>query len=271
MTVKAVHLEVVSDLTTEGFMATLKRFIARRGKPLHLYSDNGSNFIGAHNEIKELYALLQSKSHNETVERRLGEHGISWHFTPPLTPHFGGLWEAGVKSFKHHLKRITDTLVTYEEFNTLVIEIEAILNSRPLTPISTDPNDLLVHTPGHFLTGDALTSLSEPEWESSPSNRLSAWELIQKKQQEFWRRWYKEYLNEQIARTKWTTGEYHIKEGTIVILREDNLPPRQWALGRVMQVFPGSDGIIRSVRVKTAKGEFDRNVRKLAPLLVDQK
>lgn len=152
-----------------------------------------------------------------------------------------------------------------------MIEIEAILNSRLLTPISTDPHDLLVLTPGRFLTGDALTSLPEHDWDSTPANRLSAWELIQKKQQEFWKRWSKEYLNEQISRSKWTTGEHHIREGTIVIIREDNLPPRQWALGRVIQVYPGSDGIVRSVKVKTAKSEFDRNVKKLAPLLIDNK
>ncbi|XP_015123394.1 uncharacterized protein LOC107045592 [Diachasma alloeum] len=77
MTVKAVYLEVVSDLTTEGFMAALKRFIARRGKPLHLYSDNGSNFIGAHNEIQKLYALLQSETNNEMVQKKLSEQGIT--------------------------------------------------------------------------------------------------------------------------------------------------------------------------------------------------
>ncbi|XP_015126963.1 uncharacterized protein LOC107048337 [Diachasma alloeum] len=267
MTVKAVHLEVVSDLTTEGFMAAFKRFIARRGKPRHIYSDNGTNFVGANNDIKELYSLLQSKEHNEKIHGNLADQGINWHFIPPLTPHFGGLWEAGVRCFKHHLKRISDDLLTFEEFNTLVIEIEAILNSRPLTPLCTDPNDILVLTPGHFLTGDSLTSLPEPDRGLTPSNRLSRWEIIQKKQQEFWKRWHKEYLNEQIAKTKWTSGEHPIKEDSIVLMKENNLPPRQWAIGRVIQAFPGSDGVIRSVKVKTIKGIFDRSVRKLAPLI----
>ncbi|XP_015122234.1 uncharacterized protein LOC107044737 [Diachasma alloeum] len=268
--VKAVHLEVVTDLTTEGFIAALKRFVARRGKPRNIHSDNGSNFIGASNEIKELYSFLQSKEHNDKIHKHLADQGITWHFIPPLSPHFGGLWEAGVKSFKHHLKRICDDLVTLEQFNTLVIEIEAILNSRPLTPISTDPNDLIVLTPGHFLTGDSLMSLPEPDFSETPDNRLSAWELIQKKQQEFWRRWYKEYLNEQTLRQKWNQGSHDIQDGTVVILREDNLPPRQWSLGRVIQVYPGSDGTVRIVKVKTAKGELERNVRRLSPLLNDQ-
>lgn len=122
---------------------------------------------------------------------------------------------------------------------------------------------------GHFLTGDSLMSLPEPEFKDTPSSRLSAWELIQKKQQEFWRRWHKEYINEQNLRSKWNNGSHDIKKDTLVILREDNLPPRQWSLGRVIDVYPGSDGVIRVVKVKTAKGEFTRNIRKLSPLLCD--
>ncbi|XP_043473410.1 uncharacterized protein LOC122505692 [Leptopilina heterotoma] len=269
LVVKAVHLEVVTDLSTEGFLGAFKRFIARRGKPKNIYSDNGTNFIGANNEIKELYSFLQSKKHNDTVFQHLSEKGINWHFIPPLSPNFGGLWEAGVKSFKHHLKRICNELVTFEQFNTLIIEIEAILNSRPLTPISTDPNDLIALTPGHFLTGNSLMSLPEPNFEQTAINRLSTWELIQKKQQEFWKRWHKEYINEQNLRSKWNKGSHEIKKDTLVILREDNLPPRQWSLGRIIETYPGSDGIIRVVKVKTTKGEFNRNVRKISPLLCD--
>ncbi|XP_063979914.1 uncharacterized protein LOC135163938 [Diachasmimorpha longicaudata] len=225
LVVKAVHLEVVTDLTTEGFIAALKRFIARRGKPNCIHSDNGTNFVGAHNDIKELYSFLQTTDHNDKIHAHLTDKGITWRFTPPLSPHFGGLWEAGVKSFKHHLKRICDDLVTLEQFNTLVIEIEAILNSRPLTPISTDPNDLIALTPGNFLTGDSLMSLPEPDVKDVPPNRLSTWEFIQKKQQEFWQRWHKEYINEQNIRHKWDQGSHNIKEGSLVIIREDNLPP----------------------------------------------
>lgn len=185
LVVKAVHIEVVTDLTTEGFIGALKRFVARRGKPRTIHSDNGTNFVGANNEIKELYSLTQSKDHNDKIHKHLADKGIAWHFIPPLSPHQGGLWEAGVKSFKYHLKRICDDLITYEEFNTLVIEIKAILNSRPLTPISTDPNDIIALSPGHFLIGDSLMSLPESNLISTPNNRLSCWQTIQKKQQEF--------------------------------------------------------------------------------------
>ena len=267
LVVKAIHLEVVSDLTTEGFIAALKRFIARRGKPSSIYSDNGTNFIGANNELRDVYALLNSEVHQQKCDSFLSNQGISWHFIPPLSPHFGGIWESAVKSFKHHVKRVvTDQLFTFEEFNTFAIEIEGILNSRPLTPISSDPNDLLVLTPGHFLTGDALTSLPEVDFRNTPTNRLSNWQHLQKIRQHFWTRWAKEYLNELNIRYKWATGQHVIKEGTVVVLKEDNLPPMKWALGRVIKTHPGEDGIIRTVTVKTMNNELKRNVKKVSPL-----
>lgn len=271
LVIKAVHLEVVSDMTTDAFLGALRRFISRRGKPHSIHSDNGSNFKGANNELHEIYTILQSHEHQEKVTHFLCDQGITWKFIPPLSPHFGGIWESAVKSFKHHLKRVIgNVLFTFEEFNTLAIEIEAILNSRPLTPISTDPNDLLVLTPGHFLIGDSLTSLPELDFSSTPSNRLSNWQHIQKLRRDFWARWYKEYLNELNIRHKWTTGDHSIKEGTIVLLKEDNLPPMQWVLARVIATYPGADGIVRTVTVKTVNGEFDRNVRRLAPLPINQ-
>nr|XP_012153583.1 PREDICTED: uncharacterized protein LOC105664297 [Megachile rotundata] len=267
LAVKAIHLELVSDLTTEAFIAALRRFIARRGFCATLYSDNGSNFIGANNELSEIKQLLRSEDHNNKITTFLAERSIDWKFIPPLSPHFGGLWEAAVKSFKYHLRRVAGlTLFTFENLNTLIIEIEAILNSRPITPISSDANDLLALTPGHFLIGDSLTSLRERDFQETPANRLTSWQHVQKLKQHFWTRWHREYLNELTNRSKWSKGSHSIKEGTIVLLKNDNVPPLHWPLGRIVKVHPGSDGIIRTVTVKTATSTFDRNVRRLAPL-----
>ncbi|XP_076221754.1 uncharacterized protein LOC143174337 [Nomia melanderi] len=259
---KAVHLEVAGDLTTEGFIAALKRFIARRGLCRNVYSDNGTNFVGADTNSRHY-----SNHKDEQLRRFVTDKAISWHFMPALSPHFGGLWEAAVKSFKHHVKRVVgDELFTLEQFNTFVIEVEANLNSRPLTPLSADPNDPSALTPGHFLIGDSFTSLAEIDFSGTPTNRLSTWQHIQKVKRHFWARWHKEYIHHLNERHKWTTGTHHIREGTVVVMKEDNLPPLAWHLGRVVATHPGADGVIRAVTVRTSHGTYRRNVRQLAPL-----
>lgn len=159
--------------------------------------------MGAYNQLRELCALIESDDFKTRVNEFATSKKISWHFNPPLSPHFGGIWEAAVKSFKHHFKRVVrDLLFTYEELNTLAIEIEAILNSRPLCPISTGPNDPLALTPAHFLVGQPLTMLPEDNYISVSENRLTSWRLITKARQDFWRRWHIEYLNEFTETTK---------------------------------------------------------------------
>lgn len=162
LAIKAVHIELVDDLTSEAFIAALRRFIARRGYCSTIHSANGTNFRGASNELRKLRGSLQSDDHKEKVTASLADKQIEWRFIPPRSLHFDGLWEVAVKSFKRKLRRVTDTeLLTSEQLNILIIEREAVLNSRPLTPISTDPNDLLALTPGHFLTGDSLMYLRD--------------------------------------------------------------------------------------------------------------
>jgi hypothetical protein len=140
------------EVITDAFMAGLKRFIARRGKPSVIYSDNGTNFQGAANQLKELHALFQTSTHLHSIQTCLSEQNCDWKFIPPHTPHFGGLWEAAVKSMKHHLRRTLGIhVVTYEELSTLLTEIEACLNSRPLCTISNNPHEVMYLTPGHFL------------------------------------------------------------------------------------------------------------------------
>ncbi|XP_063979066.1 uncharacterized protein LOC135163517 [Diachasmimorpha longicaudata] len=269
MATKAVHLELVSDMTTAGFLGGLKCFVGRRGKPISIHSDNGTNFVGANNELKEIIGHLQSAENNTKTHNALINQGIDWKFIPPLSPHFGGIWEAAVKCCKHHLVRVIGSEVfTFEEMTTLIIDIEAILNSRPLAAMSSDPTDILVLTPGHFLIGDALTNVPEKDFTSIPNNRMSNWEHIQKVRRDFWVRWYKEYLNELNIRRKWNTGNQDIQLGSIVILKEDNLPPMQWRLGRMVELHPGKDNIVRVASIKTSNGILQRNLTKIAPLPV---
>lgn len=128
MSTKAVHIDLVTDLSTDSFLQVLKRFIARRGKPNNFYSDNGTQFVGANSKLKEFFGFLNSSS--DTIAVHLLEDRVGWHFSPARSPNFGGLWEAGIKSVKHHLKRVTGNLqLNYEDMLTVLLQIESILNS----------------------------------------------------------------------------------------------------------------------------------------------
>ncbi|XP_076660655.1 uncharacterized protein LOC143364140 [Halictus rubicundus] len=185
----------------------------------------------------------------------LANESIKWHVIPPRSPHFGGLWEAAVKSLKFHLTRVIgDTLLSYETLLTYINQIEAILNSRPLTPLSSDPNDLSVLTPAHFLIGDTLNGIPDYEISNIPSGRLSSWQHVQKMRHHFWQRWRKEYLHELTTRKKWHKHKPEkIEIGSIVRVRDDNFPAMQWTLARVSKLHPGQDDIVRVVTIRTAK------------------
>lgn len=262
---KAVHLEAVTDLSTECFMACFKRFCSRRGKPSQVYSDNGTNFVGAKNELYKLYESLRANS--QDISNGLAEQNITWSMIPPQSPHFGGLWEAGVKTVKYHLKRVMgNALLTYESFNTLLTEIEAVINSRPLSPLSVDPNDLEALSPSHFLIGRRLVSSLDPDYTRVRQNRLSDFQHCQALQQHFWQRWAKEYISELQVRQKWQHRKDNPKSGTLVVIKENNLPVLQWHLGRIVELFPGPDGIARVASIKTSKGIVKRALTKLCPL-----
>ncbi|XP_076658785.1 uncharacterized protein LOC143362467 [Halictus rubicundus] len=167
---------------------------------------------------------------------------ISWRFIPPGAPHFGGIWEAGVKSVKGHLKRVLgDQTLTYEEFSTLLCQIEACLNSRPLAPISDDPDDLDYLTPGHFLVGCPLLALPERSAHDAQPNLLTRWKRVQHMLEHFWRRWRDEYLHHLQQRGKWNKRVPNFRSGSLVILRQPNLPPTKWKLARVVECHPGQD------------------------------
>lgn len=201
---KAVHVELVGDLTTASFISALRRFCDRRGKCTDIYSDNAKNFVGANRQLMELSQLMQTESHQTAVQNVLTESGIRWHFIPPRSPHLGGLWEAVIKSMKHHLLRaLGNSHFTYEELNTILIRVEDCLNSRPLTPLSSNPSDLAPLTPGHFLVGEAFSALPETDVTTTPMNRLNRWRRILQVFQQIWKRWKIEYLSQLQERSRW--------------------------------------------------------------------
>ncbi|EZA56793.1 hypothetical protein X777_03198, partial [Ooceraea biroi] len=174
--------------------------------------------------------------------------------------------EAAVKAVKFHLKRlIGDSTLTYEEFTTLLTRIEAILNSRPLCPLSDDPSDLEALTPAHFLIGCPLTTTPEPSLDKEPANRLSRWQFLQQLMHRFWARWQKEYLQRLQDISKWQTCSPSISIGQLVLLKDERVPPTKWPLARVIQTHAGSNGLIRVATIRTANSILKRPIVKLCP------
>ncbi|XP_064396444.1 uncharacterized protein LOC135343372 [Halichondria panicea] len=266
MSVKAVHLELVSDLTTESFIACLRRFIARRGKPTSIWSDHGTNFVGANRVLKELHALLLS---NQTIHDFCSTQGIDWHFIPERAPHFGGLWEAAVKSFKTHLTKVVgNSKLDFEEMCTVLTQVEACLNSRPLGNIPhNDDEGIEMLTPGHFLIGRPVQAIPDHPQSSQPQNVLRRWYLCQSLVRHFWERWRKEYLVALRKYSKWKHPSKNLCVGDVVVLKEDNLVTSQWPLARIMETNAGADGLVRVVTLKTKDGIYKRPVTKVALLL----
>lgn len=266
---RAIHIELVGDLTTQAFINALKRFIGRRGICSHIYSDNATNFKGAHNELNELYRNFQKEtSYSEIVNFCSNSH-IQWHFTVPLASHMGGIYESGIKSLKLLLKRqLGNSKLNYELLNTVLIQIEGILNSRPLCPLYDEPNDLACLTPAHFIIGAPIVDLPEPDVTNVSENRLSLYKRVTRFKQMFWRQFYKQYLSELQARTKWLCKTENLEVNTIVLIKDENTPPSCWPLGRVIEVYRNkSDNLVRSALIRTANGEYHRPIHKLVRVL----
>ena len=269
MTYKAVHLEVVSDESTEAFLACFRRFASRRNCPTHLYSDNGSNFIGAKNQLNRIYQLLQEEDNKSEVRHYLLQHHkVTWHNTPPSAPHFGGLWESAVKSTKRHLKRLMGELsFTFEELTTTACQIEACLNSRPLLPLTSHNQDgLMTLTASHFLLFKAPQAYPEDPRMPKEPHLLRSWNKCQSIVHHFWSRWSKEYLHTLQTRTKWQREKPNLQPEDIVILKEDKTFTCHWPLARIIAVHPGQDGLVRVATIKTATGVYKRPTVKLALL-----
>lgn len=182
---KAVHIELVGDLSTSAFLAAFRRFVSRRGRPTDVYSDNGKNFEGAKNELEHIQRFFLDS--NQNIHSFCANESITWHLCPPKAPHFGGLWEAAVKVAKTHLYRqLGNSRLTFEEMTTLLTQIEAAMNSRPLVPLSEDPNDLSCLTPAHFLIGSTMQAIPEQDLTRVSICLLDRLQATQRTYQQFW-------------------------------------------------------------------------------------
>ena len=221
MSTKAVHMELVSSLTKDDCILGLQRFVARRGLPGKIYSDNGNNFLGARNDLIKIRALLDKTDTNHSIADYAMQKGCEWLTIPPRAPHLGGIWEAAIKSMKRHMRRVIGLQrLSYEELLAVINRIEAILNSRPLVPLSNDPTDPTALTPAHFLIGD--TMLSFPQEDTGKLSIKFKYKLIQKLQSDFLKSWRRDYLTILQIRKKCFNDGPKMRIGDLVLLADDN-------------------------------------------------
>ena len=264
LTVRCVHLEVVENADTDAFINALRRFVNRRACPKVLYSDNGTNFKGASSELKEFISQFD----HEQIENFSTSIHMKWKFNPPAAPHMGGAWERLVRSTKEVLSGLMETKVlTDDQLYTLLTEVESILNSRPITHLSDNPDDLDPLTPNHILLGLHKNWPFVITSDEKDVTSRRKWRQVQAISQMFWDRWRKEYMTKLVKRNKWKEKlQERFRIGELVILIEEDMRKGTWSLGRIVEMLPGDDGIVRVVTIRTKNGTYTRPITKIGKL-----
>ena len=262
---RAIHLEVAHGLDTDSFLMALRRFIGRRGRPRCIYSDNGTNLVGGERELREALSEWNQQKIHET----LTQENIVWRFNPPTASHMGGAWERLVASVKRALRAVLgNQTVSDDVLHTTVVEVEYVINSRPLTYVSGAGGDPESITPNHFLLvgGTASASGLPPGiFEDSDTTR-KRWRHVQVLTNQVWRRWLREYLPTLISRKKWNKEKPNFAADDVVLVMTEDTPRGYWPLGVVQETYPSADGIVRSVLVRTPTGLYKRPSNKLCVL-----
>lgn len=262
LSTRAVHLEVANNLDTDSFLNAFFRMASRRGMPEEMLSDNGTNFVGAHNELEALKALDKNRIQDAT-----SAYGVKWRFNPPLAPHFSGVHEIMVKAAKKAIVAILGSAdITDEELLSAVVGAEGLINSRPLTYQSANPADTVPLTPNHFLHGQLGGRFAPESVDTTDFNPRKRWRRVQELVRHFWHRWLKEWLPGLNARKKWFHSRDNLKEGDVVVLMSPDTPRGKWPLGRIVKTKPGADGQVRVADVQVGKSILTRPVVKLCPL-----
>ncbi|KAK7878865.1 hypothetical protein WMY93_034256, partial [Mugilogobius chulae] len=264
LALRAIHIEVAPSLSTDSFINALRRFIARRGQVRELRSDNGTNFVGAERELK----MAIEQWNQAQVHEVLLQKGIKWSFNPPAGSHHGGSWERLIRSVRKVLNSTLKVQNLDEEgLHTVLCEVEAILNSRPITKASTDPNDLEALTPNHLLLLKGQPSLPPGEFQASDLYTQRRWKQVQYISDLFWKRWTKEYLPLLQEKQRWTGVQRNLVVGDLILLMDSTAPRNSWIMGRIVQTYPDRKGFVRQVRIKTKTSCLDRPISKVCLLL----
>lgn len=267
---RAVHIETTNSLETDSFIQALRRFIARRGPIREIRSDNGTNFVGAKTELQQAVDEMD----NEQIRSRLHQEGTDWIFNPPSGSHLGGIWERQIRTtskvlavlLHEHGSRLDD-----ESFRTLLFEVEAIINSRPLTFASSDPDDLDPLSPSNLLT--MKTSVVLPPagvFQRADVYMRRRWRRVQYLANLFWTRWKREYLLTLQQRAKWNSPKRNLAVGDVVLVKDDSCPRSVWPMGRVIRTESDKNGLVRTTHLKTQTSELRRPVDKVVLLLAKE-
>ena len=268
---RAIHIELLEDMSTDSFINSLRCFLAIRGPAQTLYCDQGTNFVGARNDLKKCLSELD----DDRIQKYLEAKQCTFIFNPPSASHFGGVWERLIRTVRNVMNGILleqhTTRLSTQELRTLLYECMYIINSRPLTTTSLNQStsiEPLPLTPNTLLTMKESTNLPPPgKFEEPDLYCRRRWRRVQYLAEQFWSRWKCEYLQSLQTRTKWNKAEPNIRQGDIVMIKEDSART-DWRLGRVSVVYPSKDGLVRKVSLHVGNGQYlDRPIHKLVHLL----
>lgn len=260
--VRAIHIEKLDSMDTDSFLNAFRRFVARRGRPDKVWSDNGSNFVGGSRELHRAIERLDAKA--------IAEYGVSqsieWNFNPPLASHMGGVWERLIRTVRRVLLGISrgDYSFNDEVLSTWFCEVESMVNGRPITKVGDDPSNPAPLTPNHLLLLSGQNF--GPPGNFSDYEYSRRWKRVQHLADVFWKRWVREYLPELQVRSKWHRQKENLRVGDFVLLLNEDTPRTLWPRGLVSEVFRSGDGLVRSVQVKTKSRSFVRPVNKVVLL-----
>ncbi|XP_055489406.1 uncharacterized protein LOC129696012 [Leucoraja erinacea] len=252
LSIRAVHIELIESMDISSFINALRHFFAVHGPVKVIRSDCGMNFKGA---CKELQIILQDENN---ISKYLNEEGCTWLFNPPHSSHMGGVWEKMIgvsrRILDSMLSQTSSSHLTHKVLLTLMAEVTAIINARPLAPISADAESPFLLTPSTILTQKVCTTSPPPGSFENADLYCQQWKRVQHLANAFWERWRREYLSTLQSRSKWQDSQPNVKEGDLVLLRDSQVKRNQWPMALVTMAHPDDDGKVRKLELKVTKG-----------------
>lgn len=258
MCTRAVQIEVIERMSASSFLNALRRFFAMRGPAKQIHSDRGTNFIGACHELN----MDASSCSPVSLEKYLHRQQCKWVFNPPHSSHMGSVWEQMIGIARcildFMLLQNGPSRLTHEVLTTFMAEVTAVNNSRPLIPVSSDPEAPLILTPAVLLTQKTGTPPPLPGDFGKVELLKEEWERVQSLAETFWNRWRREYLNTLQCRCKWQDNRPNLKEGDIVLMKDNQAKRNEWPMAIIVKASPSQDGRVRKVDIRVFKDEAQK-------------